>query len=49
MDGKEKYYGIMGAGEQFMLVKTPVDSSYSSFADRDLLYEFYGPKPLIEE
>lgn len=49
MDGKDKYYGIMGAGAQFMLVKTPVDSSYSSYANRDLLYEFYGPKPVTEE
>jgi hypothetical protein len=45
---KEKYYGIMGAGAQLMLIKTPVDSSYSTYADRDLLYGFYGPKPVKE-
>jgi hypothetical protein len=48
LNNKEKYYGIMGAGAQFMLVKTPVDSSYSTYANKDLLYEFYGPKPVTE-
>lgn len=41
---KDIYYGIMGAGAQFMLVKTPTDSSYSTYAKRALLYEFYGPE-----
>lgn len=41
--GKDLYYGIMGKGARFMLVKTPVDSSYSTYAKRALLYDFYGP------
>ncbi len=45
---KQLYYGIMGAGAQFMLVKTPTDSSYSTFAKRKLLYDFYGPVPPAE-
>lgn len=46
---KQMYYGIMGAGAQFMLVKTPVDSSYSTYAKKKLLYDFYGPVPPTEE
>ncbi|OAV44080.1 hypothetical protein [Lewinella sp. 4G2] len=41
-DGKNMYYGIMNNSDRFMLVKSPQDSSYSSFADKDLLYPFYG-------
>lgn len=47
--GMDKYYGIMGAGAQFMLIKTPTDSSYSSSANRDLLFDFYGPGPVSGE
>lgn len=40
--GKDIYYGIMGEGARFMLIKTPVDSSYSTYAKKALLYDFYG-------
>ncbi len=45
---KQLYYGIMGAGAQFMLVKTPTDSSYARYAKQALLYDFYGPRPPTE-
>ncbi|WP_020567404.1 hypothetical protein [Neolewinella persica] len=48
LNDKNKYYGIMGAEARFMLVKTPIDSSYSTYANKDLLYEFYGPGPVKE-
>lgn len=36
------YIGVMNNDEQFLLVKTPTDSSYSNYATKQLLYDFYG-------
>lgn len=40
--GKDKYYAVMNNSDRVMLAKSPTDSSYSSFADEAILYDFYG-------